>query len=276
MNVKQNINRPTKDIKFKNMIEQLNDTQKQRKIYTEKNMWLVAFLGGPLSAGYIIAENFKTFNETRKAQITWGITIVVTILIFGSLLALPETIVENIPKQIIPLIYTAIAFAIIQYYQKTRITDYLSDGGEKYGWGRSVCVGFIGLAITLLFVAIIAFLAGDFSSKIPNLESKEYGKLHHLVYYDKTNISENEIDQIALALTETTFFDEALPKEVVVEKINSNYEITISIVKDAINNEEALSYFVQLKNDLQNYFPKNKIVINLAFDNYKDVVKRLE
>ena len=259
------------------MIEQLNDTQKQRKIYTEKNMFLVAFLGGPLSAGYIIAENFKTFNETRKAQITWGISIVVTILIFGSLLALPETIVENIPKQIIPLIYTAIASAIIYHYQKTKIEDHLAEGGKKYGWGRAICVGVIGLIITLLFIAITAFLAGDLSHKNPDLTSKTYGKIRHEIYYNKDNISENEIDQIAYGLTETTFFDNVFQKSVYVEKVNSDYEITISVVKSAINNNEALSHFIQLKNDLQNYFPNNKIVINLTLDyDTGNVAKRIE
>ena len=259
------------------MIEQLNDTQKQRKIYTEKDMFLVAFLGGPLSAGYIIAENFKTFNETRKAQITWGITIVATILIFGSLLVLPETIVENIPKHIIPLIYTAIAFAIIYYYQKTKIEGYFAEGGRKYGWGRVICVGFIGLIVTSLFIAITTFLAGDLLYKNPDLTSKIYGKLRHEIYYNKANILENEIDQIAYGLTETTFFNDTFQKSVFVEKVNSDYEITISVVKSAINNNEALSHFIQLKNDLQNYYPNNKIVINLTLDyDTENVAKRIE
>ena len=49
-------------------MEQLSNIQKQRKVYTEKNMWLVAFLGGPLSAGYIIAENFKTFIKSPNGN----------------------------------------------------------------------------------------------------------------------------------------------------------------------------------------------------------------
>jgi len=258
------------------MIEQLNDIQKQRKVYTEKNMWLVAFLGGPLSTGYIIAENFKTFNEPQKVKITWGITIAATILIFGSLLALPDTITDKIPNQLIPFIYTAIAIAIIRHYQKTKITDYFAEGGEKQNWGRVICVGLIGLAVTLLFFAIIAFITGDLSNESPNLDSKTYGKLHHEILYDKTNISENEINQIAYGLTEIAFFDEEVPKVIIVKKTDNDYEITMAIIESAINNNETLNEFVQLRNELQNYFPNNKIVINLISDENGNEVKRLE
>jgi hypothetical protein len=258
-------------------MEQLPNIQMQRKIYTENSMWLVAFLGGPLSAGYIIAENFKTFNETGKVKITWSITIAVTILIFGSIFALPETIIDKIPNQFIPIIYTAVAAVIISHYQKTKIIDYFAEGGEKHSWWRATFVGFIGLLVTLLFVVITAFIAGGFSGESLNLlNSKTYGELHHEIFYDKNNILENEIDKIANGLTEAMFFDEAFPKEVVVEKINDNYELTISVVENAINDEEVLSHFTGLKIELQNYFPNNKIVIKLTPDYYGNVVKRLE
>lgn len=257
-------------------MEQLSNNQKQRKIFTEKNMWLVAFLGGPLSAGYIIAENFKTFNDPQKVKITWSITIAVTILIFGFIIAFPETIIDKMPKQLIPLIYTAIAAAIIRYYQKTKITEHLAEGGEEHSWGRSMCVGLIGLVVTLLLVAITAFIAGDLAGGNPNLTSKTYGKLRHEILYDKTNVLESEIDQIAYGLTEITFFDEAVPKGVVVEKVNNTYEVTVLIIESAVNNNEALSHFIQLRDELQNYFPNNKIVVKLSVDYYDNVVKRLE
>jgi len=255
---------------------QMEELKKQRKIYTEKNLWTVAFLGGPLSAGYVIAENFKTFNETKKVKITWGITVALTLLIFGFL---PETTPKNLPYCLIPLIYTAIAAAIMNHYQKIKITDYLANGGEKHSWGYAICVGFIGLAVTVLLVVIGLFITGNLSGESTYLESKTYGKLHHEIFYDKTNISENEIDKIAYGLTETSFFGKEVHKKVVVEKIDNNYEITISIVKKSINNYETLTYFIQLKNELQNFFPDNKIVINLTpdcYEYYENEVRRIE
>jgi hypothetical protein len=54
-----------------------------KKIYTDRLIWAGTFLGGPLVAGYLIAENFKVFNEPNKVKLTWIYAIIATIVIFG-------------------------------------------------------------------------------------------------------------------------------------------------------------------------------------------------
>jgi riboflavin synthase alpha subunit len=53
------------------------------KIYTEKAIRVGTFLGGPLVAGYFMAENFKVFGDSEKAKKTWIITILATLSIFA-------------------------------------------------------------------------------------------------------------------------------------------------------------------------------------------------
>jgi hypothetical protein len=55
-----------------------------QKIYSEKNIWRATFLGGPLVAGYLLAENFKAFNEPEKVRKTWIIAVLATIIIFSA------------------------------------------------------------------------------------------------------------------------------------------------------------------------------------------------
>jgi hypothetical protein len=46
------------------MMEEILDAEKpMQKIYNTKAIIIGTFLGGPLVAGYFIAENFKAFNE---------------------------------------------------------------------------------------------------------------------------------------------------------------------------------------------------------------------
>ena len=54
-----------------------------RKIYSNRLIELGTLLGGPLVAGYLIAENFKTLNEPEKVKITWIFSILATVIIFG-------------------------------------------------------------------------------------------------------------------------------------------------------------------------------------------------
>ena len=245
-----------------------------KKIYKERAIDVATFLGGPLVAGYLIAENFKVFNETDKVKKTWFYVVIVTVLIIGSIFFIPDSKVLNLA---IPAIYVAFVHYFVQRFQKQYISAHIMSGGQLFGWWRTIFVGLTGGVITLLFIAIIAFLAGDLTDKNMDFTSKAYGKLHHEIYYDKTNISENEIDQIAYGLTETTYFDNEYPKSVFVAKKDSDYEITFSVFEDAINDNETLPLYIHLKNDLQNYFPNNKIVINLTPDHdVNNVIKRIE
>jgi peptidoglycan/LPS O-acetylase OafA/YrhL len=148
-------------------MEQIEDIKTpMRKVYRNNAIWVAAFFGGPLAAGYIMAENFKAFNEPQKAKITWIITVVATILIFACVIAIPDDV--KFPNHLIPLIYTVIAYALMQSLQGKSIKNYISSGGHFFGWGRTICVGLISLAITLVVIAIFAFVMKFLSYYIQN------------------------------------------------------------------------------------------------------------
>ena len=52
-----------------------NETTTQ-KIYKERAIRVGTFLGRPLVAGSLIAENFKVFNQPAKAKIAWIYSII--------------------------------------------------------------------------------------------------------------------------------------------------------------------------------------------------------
>jgi hypothetical protein len=114
-----------------------------QKTYPEKAIWVGTILGGPLVAGYMIAENFKALNEPYKARQTWIITIIASVVIFGGLLLLPEN--SSFPNGIIPLIYGLIAVQLFKGYQGKNIQVHINSGGKYFNWGRSICVALLGL-----------------------------------------------------------------------------------------------------------------------------------
>jgi hypothetical protein len=243
------------------------------KIYRDRAIWAGTFLGGPLVAGYLIAENFKLFNEYQKARITWFITIAVTIAVFGTIFIIPENI--KLPNQIFPLIYTGVAYYCVQHYQGTKINEHIESGGEFFRGWRIFWIGLIGLIITAGTLISI----GLFSDTVTNINSevsKKYGIMNHEITFDKNNIAENEIDKIAEGFVKTTFFDQAITKYVYVKKIETNYEISVSCNKSIESDPAMLDIFTKLKNDMQTFFPNNKITFNLVVGNLDNVVKRIE
>lgn len=132
-----------------------NETTAQ-KIYKEKAIWVGTFLGGPLVAGYLISENFKVFDQHERARKVWIYSIITTAIVFGGVFLIPNNV--KIPSQIIPLIYTFIAYQFVQIYQKAKITTHINAGGQIYSWWRTIGVALIGLLITVIIVFSIAML----------------------------------------------------------------------------------------------------------------------
>ena len=80
------------------MSETIDKTIPKGKIYKDRAFWVGTFLGGPLVAGYLFSENFKSLGQPEKVKPTWIITIIATVVIFGGIFMIPENI--NIPNQI--------------------------------------------------------------------------------------------------------------------------------------------------------------------------------
>ncbi len=119
----------------------------QGKVYEERKVYIATFIGGPLVGGYMIANNFKCFGDLKRVRQTWIFTavIVLFLLIGGFLLAK-----SKVPRLSIPFVYSFLAYVIAKYYQEKQINRHLDQGGGWYGWGRTILVALIGLAITML------------------------------------------------------------------------------------------------------------------------------
>jgi hypothetical protein len=255
------------------MNETIDETIPKGKIYKDKAFWVGTFLGGPLVAGYLFSENFKALGQPEKVKPTWIITIIATVVIFGGIFLIPDNI--NIPNQIIPIIYTAIAFGLFKKHQEEIATEHIEQGGLIYNWGRVIGVGVVGLLITILPIFAIAYASDTIDQA--NISTKTYGAtVKHEIDFDKSNITEREIDEIADGFRETGFFDLSVAKYVYGVKNGDKYEISISVIQGMENDTEALQPFVDLRTDMDNYFPNNKIEFKLVVDNLENVVKTLK
>lgn len=242
------------------------------KIYTEKAITVGTFLGGPLVAGYFMAENFKVFGDSDKARKTWIITILATLFIFVLIFLIPQNI--NIPNMVFPIIYMGIAAYFTKKYQEKQINTHIENGGEHYNWWRTLLISIIGISVLLGAIFSISFLTETVNGGLTE-STKKYGTMNHEIAY-QSNINENEADKIAAAFEKTTFFDDSITKYVYLEKIENNYEISISCNESVKDDATAAQPFVQLRNDMQKYFPDNKIILKLVVDNLDNVVKRIE
>lgn len=242
------------------------------KFYSEKALSLGIFIGGPLTAGYFFAQNFKALGEPGKAKKSWMIAFLATVVIFGGSVLIPDDV--KIPNQLIPFIYTAIAALLFQQYQGKRIAALLPSKSQFYSLWRAAGIGIIGITVTLLPILGISLMIDQLNAT--PYSSLHYGRLGHEISFDNSNITVQEVNKIADALVETGFFDQALAKYVHLHKKNEGYELSIFVRAGIENNPEALQPFRELRADVQSLFPRHTIVFKLVADDLTYTVKILK
>jgi hypothetical protein len=138
------------------MEENLFEDVPQYKLYNEMAIRIGTFLGGPLIAGYLIAENFKMLGKYEKLRLTWLWTGLATIIIFMAAILLSD--VERFPKIIVPVAYAWVASWITSHFQGASLKTHISNNGQLYTTGRAAWIGLIGgiLMFGIIFIILIA------------------------------------------------------------------------------------------------------------------------
>ena len=126
------------------------------KVHKESAIQIATFLGGPLVAGYLIAENFKQLGEPEKVKKTW----LWSILGFIAIMVLAFMVPQSVPAVVFTVTYTGVAAFIVKKYQSSQIKAHLEAGGGLYSTKRAVFTGIIG-AIVLIAVVLAYYFILD-------------------------------------------------------------------------------------------------------------------
>ena len=134
----------------------------ENKIFTANAIWVGTFLGGPLAAGYFMAQNFKALNQAQWVGTTWKYTILGTILIFGTILLLPQSIIDKIPNIAIPLIYLVITQTLLKKHQGKALETHVASGGPVHSWWRVIGIALLFLVITFAGILLASLLTESY------------------------------------------------------------------------------------------------------------------
>lgn len=137
-------------------MEQSQVTEKPvYKIYKEGAILLGTFLGGPLVAGYMMATNFIQFKQPQKAKKTWTYAVIATVVSVILIFLIPKG--STIPSYSVPLMYTAMAYYLVNFFQKEAIAKHIQAAGEVFSMWNAAWVGFVGFMILVVLLSIAAF-----------------------------------------------------------------------------------------------------------------------
>ena len=128
-------------------MNEIENRTKDIKFYSSKSISTATFIGGPLVAGYLISENLKALNKPEEGRKYLIIGIITTIILFGGMFLIPEKTDENIPKQLIPLIYTGLIWGFVEWTQGNVLKLHKENGNSFFSGWRAAGIGLISLVI---------------------------------------------------------------------------------------------------------------------------------
>lgn len=174
-------------------MEETNQT-KNIKLYSSKAIGGATFLGGPLAAGYMIGENFKALDRPNEGRNSLLVGIMATIVLFGGIFMVPEHIIDKIPRQLIPLVYTGITWGIVEWKQGEILKSHKENGNLFFSGWRAAGIGFISLLIVL--VGLFGYIFFGMDDGVYEQYDKEIGffsqnEAETLVFYDNLNTETN-------------------------------------------------------------------------------------
>jgi len=235
------------------------------EIYTERQIQAGTFLGGPLVAGFFFSQNFKAFNERSKARYSLVISVAVTAVLFGGLMIIPG--VEKFPNVAIPIINGVIALGLVRAFQSKSIREY---SGPVHTWTNTIVVSLSLAIVTLIPIVALSLYATS------SITEKTYGRMQHDISFDKTNISEAEVDSIAAALRQWMYFDDEVKKSVDVRKDGDTYLLSLYCNESIRTDPMATKPFKELRHAMQTNFPSNPIVLDLVIGTPDNVAFQLK
>lgn len=223
------------------MTDQLssNNPTKDLKFYSQKSIGLATFLGGPMAAGYLIKENYKALNQAEKGKTALIISIIATVVLFGTIFMIPEPIMDKIPRMIIPAVYTGIIYLIVDKIHGAILNKHQENENAFYSGWKAAGIGLISLIVLLAVIFASVFL-------LPNEVYDNYDA-------EIAKFSKNE--------EETLVFYEHIDTENSLTLINELNEITIPKWKENIT---IISRMDSIKDLPEELIKQNKILLQYS------------
>lgn len=130
-------------------MEQLNDNQQDIKLYSQAAIGGATFLGGPLAAGILVRHNYIELGKEDDGKTALIIGIIATVLLFGGIFMVPDELMSKIPNQIIPAIYTAIIYFIVEKIQGEALNQHKANDHEFMSSWRAAGIGFLCMLLII-------------------------------------------------------------------------------------------------------------------------------
>ena len=237
-----------------------------KKVYNERAIWIACFLGGPLAGAYILAKNFFALDLHSHIVKIWIYSWLFYFAMIGLIIMDPPWL-ESVPQPVIPWIYLAALVLVFKKFQESRINEFKS-AGNVYSLWRATGIGMLGLVITLFPIVGIAYWADDTTIQT-------FGDSRHEIAFHSRTVQSEQVMKLGSVLEQIGVFTDSNSVSIFFENKDDEYIIFFLVVESWTSDSDGVNYMTALRDEIQKFYPNNKIVITIGVE-YPKVLLRID
>lgn len=236
--------------------------QSNNRIFTIRSINLAVLIGSPLTAGFLIYKNFKSFGNLKAAKITLISCFLFLIIAFAIFFAIPDRLDSIYLKIALPVLYTLIVSFIANRLQSRLIDEHLQNNFKKASW---LLVPVYSLII--MAVVILTFYAAMFIVPFKGYERTKFINYNVFMHYNNV-VGPKDSEHLVKTIRNSAYFN-GVKSVIFIDKVGDNYHLKM-ICSDtvAMNTTDFKDGVIFFKNYMNIYF-SNKNQIEVVFVDQK-------
>ncbi len=208
------------------------------KLFSPRQVVLATFLSNTLGGTVVLALNYWALGKARAAWVTLAVGTLITAVIMGVLLSLPERL-GNAPTLVTHLAALSFIWGAAQVLQGDRFAQHLRQGGRRAStWGAA------GIGV-LCAVVLVAGIGGYYLVFDPWGRKINYGPSEE-VYYTG-GATEAEARQLGRVLMEEGVFDGSSEAAVQLKKEGETFVVSFLVQEGAWDRKDIVDFYRELQ-----------------------------
>lgn len=210
------------------------------KFYSEKQVGVAAFLGGPIPPGILIFKNLKRLGKEKESLIVLAGTFLFTVFLIYLLIKLPDEVANN--RALGQLIPSIIGLAVYGIYRFSLSKDFRETLADKSNLASNWSVA----GVTVIGIIIYLAAAVGIGLMEPPFPGDKYEFQGNAIYAEG-EIEDGDIQKVADQLYAAGWFETDLGNYVYLYNSAQASELILPISQDFWNDEEVLNGLTSLK-----------------------------
>ncbi|HTX20924.1 MAG TPA: hypothetical protein VMD27_03540, partial [Candidatus Aquilonibacter sp.] len=124
------------------------------RVYTPWQVCVSCLIGGPAPATWLIAENFRVFDNQKKRKLTFLYGAIGFLALIGLGFVLPK----HSSGTVLAALIAVATREITKHQQGSQIEDLRAKGGRIASWWSAVGIGVLGLVATLIVIVVLVLV----------------------------------------------------------------------------------------------------------------------